>query len=331
MIWGGVIFPGTAPNIAREIALDAGLPRSAHGMTVSRACASGLQAVTLAAAAIERGEADVIIAGGSDSTSNAEIKLPQKVVHAMAPLALGKATLVLVDSGQPRRLATSGYNERRRELQIACDELRRRIGEFESLREVNHERVLVELAELSPVSQRRLRHIITEHARVEQFVERLKQGDLIQLGRLLSASHHSLSDDYDVSTPELDTLCDLLTATPGIYGARLVGGVPDSPVFTVAQTPDTDELPRVAGATEESTDYGWVATWQQLTNEGDIWLSEVPSDAVSDLTDDNKALRANPDISSGFSPSTTYAPRPSAPRWCAASNIEAQPSPRKKP
>jgi acetyl-CoA acyltransferase len=58
-------------------------------MTVTRACASGLQAITLAAAAIERGEYDVAIAGGSDSTSNAEIKLPQKVVHAVAPLALG--------------------------------------------------------------------------------------------------------------------------------------------------------------------------------------------------------------------------------------------------
>lgn len=92
VIWGGVILPSAAPNPGREIALDAGLPRSTHGMTVSRACASGLQAVTLAAAAIERGEMDVVIAGGSDSTSNAEIKLPQKVVHAMAPLALGKAT-----------------------------------------------------------------------------------------------------------------------------------------------------------------------------------------------------------------------------------------------
>jgi acetyl-CoA acyltransferase len=92
IVWGGVILPGTAPNVGREIALDLRLDPGCEAMTVTRACASGLQAVTLAAAAIERGEADVAVAGGSDSTSNAEIKLPQKVVHALAPLALGKPT-----------------------------------------------------------------------------------------------------------------------------------------------------------------------------------------------------------------------------------------------
>ena len=92
IVWGGVILPGLAPNVAREIALDLKLPAEVEGMTVTRACASGLQALTLAAAQIERGEADVVIAGGSDSTSNAELKVPQKVVHAAAPLAFGKAT-----------------------------------------------------------------------------------------------------------------------------------------------------------------------------------------------------------------------------------------------
>ncbi|MFI5777774.1 acetyl-CoA C-acyltransferase [Nocardia sp. NPDC051570] len=90
IVWGGVILPSAAPNIAREIALDLKLDPGCEGYTVTRACASGLQAVTSAAAAIERGEYDVMIAGGSDSTSNAEVKLPQKVVHAAAPLALGK-------------------------------------------------------------------------------------------------------------------------------------------------------------------------------------------------------------------------------------------------
>ena len=90
IVWGGVILPSGAPNVGREIALDLGLPREVEAMTVTRACASGLQAITLAAAAIERGEVDVAIAGGSDSTSNAELKLPQSLVHKVAPVALNK-------------------------------------------------------------------------------------------------------------------------------------------------------------------------------------------------------------------------------------------------
>ncbi len=90
IVWGGVILPAGAPNIAREIALDLGLGHGVEGHTVTRACASGLQAITTAAAAIERGEYDVMIAGGSDSVSNAAVNLPQKLVQAAAPLALGK-------------------------------------------------------------------------------------------------------------------------------------------------------------------------------------------------------------------------------------------------
>jgi acetyl-CoA acyltransferase len=86
--WGGVILPSGAPNLAREIALDAGLPHTLEGSTVTRACTSGLLAITQAAAAIERGEADIVIAGGSDSTSNAEVKMPQSFVRKTAPVLM---------------------------------------------------------------------------------------------------------------------------------------------------------------------------------------------------------------------------------------------------
>jgi acetyl-CoA acyltransferase len=93
VVWSGVVLPPLSVNIGREIVLDLGLPSSVDGMTVTRACASGLQAVTSAALAIEHGEADVVIAGGSDSTSNAPITFPSKVTRTLAPLALsGKAT-----------------------------------------------------------------------------------------------------------------------------------------------------------------------------------------------------------------------------------------------
>jgi acetyl-CoA acyltransferase len=95
IVWGGVILPAAAPNVAREIALDLKLPASVEGMTVTRACASGLQAVTIAAASIERGDAEVLVAGGSDSTSNAQVTLPPKLVQKLGPLALGKGGSVM--------------------------------------------------------------------------------------------------------------------------------------------------------------------------------------------------------------------------------------------
>lgn len=88
VVWGGVILPGGAPNIAREIVLDLKLPHAVEGATVTRACTSGLLAITQAVSAIERGEADVVIAGGSDSTSNAEVKMPQTFVHKTAPVLM---------------------------------------------------------------------------------------------------------------------------------------------------------------------------------------------------------------------------------------------------
>jgi acetyl-CoA acyltransferase len=90
IVWGGVILPSAAPNVAREIALDLRLPPTVYAHTVSQACISSIQSITTAAAMVERGDADVVVAGGSESTSNAEVKLPQKAVHALAPLAFGK-------------------------------------------------------------------------------------------------------------------------------------------------------------------------------------------------------------------------------------------------
>ena len=144
--------------------------------------------------------------------------------HKYESIDLTDLVILLIDSGQDRALAESGYNDRRRELSQALEQLERRIGKFNSLLDLEPEQILDAAQELPLVSRLRLRHIATEHQRVERFVRQLKSGDAIQLGRLLSASHNSLSEDYDVSTPELDALCDTLTARPGIFGARLMGG-----------------------------------------------------------------------------------------------------------
>ena len=90
LIWGAVIVGGSTVNVGREIVLEVGLPPTTEAYTVSRACTSGLLSTTLGIAAIERGEADVIIAGGSDSTSNAEVTMPPSFVHKAAPVVMSK-------------------------------------------------------------------------------------------------------------------------------------------------------------------------------------------------------------------------------------------------
>lgn len=89
VIWGAVVLPNGTPNVAREIVLDLNLPRTIPAYTVSRACLSGLQAIVQAVTMIEHGDAECVIAGGSDSLSNGELVMPRKVTHALANYQYG--------------------------------------------------------------------------------------------------------------------------------------------------------------------------------------------------------------------------------------------------
>ena len=71
---------------------------------------------------------------------------------------------------------------------------------------------------------KRARHVVGEIARTLQAVEVLGEGDYKRFGRLMTASHESLRDDYEVSCEELDAIVDAALAVPGVYGARMTGG-----------------------------------------------------------------------------------------------------------
>jgi galactokinase len=77
---------------------------------------------------------------------------------------------------------------------------------------------------LPPLLARRARHVVTENWRVMQAVAALRTGDGVRLGALFSASHASMRDDYEISTPEIDMLVRLAHAHPDVHGARLTGG-----------------------------------------------------------------------------------------------------------
>ncbi len=79
-------------------------------------------------------------------------------------------------------------------------------------------------AKLTPAMTKRAKHIIEEHARVHAVSAALLTGDLVTVGRLLTASHRSSQHLFENSTPALDQLVDLLEPHAKVYGARLTGG-----------------------------------------------------------------------------------------------------------
>jgi galactokinase len=131
------------------------------------------------------------------------------------PLRLeGGWRLVTLDSGERHANASSTYNERRVECSRAC-----RLLGVESLRKANWNAV----ARLPEPLQRRVRHVLGENARVQDTVAALRACDLPAVGRLLNASHASLRDQYEVSTPAVEATVEQLLRA-GAAGARIVGG-----------------------------------------------------------------------------------------------------------
>jgi galactokinase len=126
----------------------------------------------------------------------------------------GGVEVVVIDSGQRRRLAGSAYGERRAEVEAAARLLG---GSLRDARPTDVDRLA------DPLLRRRARHVVTENARVTAFAGALAGGDIANAGALMTESHASLRDDFEVSTGALDALVERLVATPGVWGARLTG------------------------------------------------------------------------------------------------------------
>ena len=130
------------------------------------------------------------------------------------PLELRGHRLAVLPSGASRENAVSGYNERREECQRALELLG-----TGSLRDAD----TVDWEALPEPYRRRVRHIVTENARVDAMVAALRAGDLDEAGLLLDASHRSLRDDFEVSVPAVERARERWRQA-GALGARLMGG-----------------------------------------------------------------------------------------------------------
>ncbi len=139
-----------------------------------------------------------------------------------APMPDG-LSIVVCDTGSPRRLSGSEYNTRRSE----CEEGVKIIAEHEvgvkSLRDVDPAMLARNRSRLRDEVARRCEHVVEEDARVMQTVAAMAAGDLDEVGRLFAASHASLRDLYEVSSAPLDAMVDVATGVPGVVASRMTG------------------------------------------------------------------------------------------------------------
>lgn len=128
------------------------------------------------------------------------------------------ASVVVLDTSTRRALVDSAYNERRAQ----CEEAARSLG-VTALRDLTPEELAGSAVPLEATVRRRARHVVSENARTLAAAEAMRSGDAAALGRLLDASHESLREDFEVSSPALEAMVACAQSDGAAYGARLTG------------------------------------------------------------------------------------------------------------
>lgn len=146
----------------------------------------------------------------------------RSITATPAPLP-SHLSLVVCDTRAPRRLGSSAYNIRRDECELGVELITQREPGVRSLRDVDAAMLERNSQWLPENVARRCEHVVHENERVLSAVAALANDDLPALGRLFAASHASLRDLFEVSSPELDALVEIAFGVPGVVASRMTG------------------------------------------------------------------------------------------------------------
>jgi galactokinase len=156
-----------------------------------------------------------------------------EVEHIPFDVAAAGLAVLVIDTKAPHRHVTSEYATRR----ATCEEAARTLG-VPALRDATPSLV----AGLSdPVQLRRARHVVTENQRVLDTVALLREGRIHEIGPLMTASHTSMRDDFEITVPEVDTAVEAALSA-GAHGARMTGGGFGGCVLALVDADSTDKV-----------------------------------------------------------------------------------------
>ncbi len=154
------------------------------------------------------------------------------------------AGMLIIDSGVKHRLPESAYNKRSDECAEAVKILSQDVPQVVALRDLKMDMLEMQKDRLGDLLYRRCRHVVSEIQRVRDAFAALQAGDLSNLGKLISASHTSLRDDFDVSCDEVDQLVEIADQSPGVLGSRMIGAGFGGCVLSLVESDNIDAAAR---------------------------------------------------------------------------------------
>ncbi|QAT24605.1 galactokinase [Weissella cibaria] len=169
------------------------------------------------------------------------------MAYEMVPAEFGEYRLLVMTTNKKRELTDSKYNERRAESEEALALLQENV-DVETLGDLTvpqFEAAAADFEKDHALVMKRARHAVSENQRTIAAKAALQAHDLAQFGELLTASHASLRDDFEVSGIELDTLVETALRQPGVLGARMTGAGFGGSAITLVEK---DQVPAVTTA-----------------------------------------------------------------------------------
>lgn len=182
------------------------------------------------------------------------------------PLNLDGAKIVLTNTNVKHSLGSSKYNERRGECEAGLNALKEVIPGIKELAEVTPEQFEANKEVIKDeVVRRRIKHVITECARVKKSVEAMKSDNIEEFGKLMNASHDSLRYDYEVTCPELDFVVSEGRKINGVVGIRMTGAGFGGCCVSIIKNEAIDEFVEKVGA----------AYVEKFGHEASFYITEV--------------------------------------------------------
>jgi galactokinase len=173
--------------------------------------------------------------------------------------------VLIFDTGSPRSLRGSEFNKRRAECEEALALLRSSSPSLSNLAQAEPDMIL--RSHLPPTLKKRALHVAEENRRVEAVVRQLARNNTLR-GDLLYASHESLRDKYECSTPELDWFVDHARERSGVTGARLTGAGWGGCAIAVGARDALDTLAREITPPYEKQFHHKARTWLTSASRG---------------------------------------------------------------